>query len=256
MTAVHGISLDIPAADGVADAYLTRPDDGAAYPGVLFFTDAPGLRPWIREMADRLASNGYTVLVPNVFYRVGQAPVIPPPDQIELRDVQRYIAEDIMPLVAGLTPDMVVRDAGTYLNWLAASEHVTDGPMGSTGYCVGAGLMLRTVGAYPDRIAAGGGFHGGSLATDAPHSPHLAAGTVSAELYFGHADQDETLPPEQIERLNKALDAAGVRYRAEVYPGAFHGYTQADFAKFGRFNAAATERHWGELVALFDRTLR
>src|SRR6202522_1320396 len=111
MTAVHGISPDIPAADGVADAYLTRPDDGAAYPGVLFFTDAPGLRPWIREMADRLASNGYTVLVPNVFYRVGHAPVIPPPDQIELADVQRYVTEDIMALVMGLTPDMVVRDA-------------------------------------------------------------------------------------------------------------------------------------------------
>jgi carboxymethylenebutenolidase len=256
MTAVHGISLDIPAADGVADAYLTRPDDGAAHPGVLFFTDAPGLRLWIREMADRLASNGYTVLVPNVFYRAGQAPVIPPPDQIELADAQRYITEDIMPLVAGLTPDMVVRDAGTYLDWLAAAEHVTDGPVGSTGYCVGAGLMLRTACAYPDRIAAGGGFHGGSLASEAPDSPHLGVGAVRAELYFGHADQDDTLPPEQIERLSKALDAAAVRYRAEVYTGAYHGYTQADFAKFGRYNEEATERHWRELVALFDRTLR
>jgi carboxymethylenebutenolidase len=256
MTAVRGTWLDIPASDGVADAYLARPDDGAAHPGVLFFTDAAGLRPWIREMADRLASNEYTVLVPNVFYRVGHAPVIPAPDQIELADVQRYVVEDIMPLIAGLTPGMVVRDAGAYLDRLAASEHVADGPMGSTGYCVGAGLMLRTAAAYPDRIAAGGGFHGGSLASEAPDSPHLAVGTVTAELYFGHADQDDTLPPEQIERLSKALDAAGVRYRAEVYAGAFHGYTQADFAKFGRYNAEATERHWRELVALFDRTLR
>jgi carboxymethylenebutenolidase len=207
-------------------------------------------------MADRLASNGYTVLVPNVFYRVGQAPVIPPPDQIEPADAQRYVAEDIMPLIAGLTPELAVPDAGAYLDQLAASEYVTDGPVGLTGYCVGAGLMLRTAGAYPDRIAAGGGFHGGALATEAPGSPHLAAAAVTAELYFGHADQDETLPPEQIERLSKALDAAGVRYRAEVYTGAFHGYTQADFAKFGRYNAEATERHWRELVALFDRTLR
>ena len=249
-------SLDIPASDGVADAYLTHPDDGTAHPGVLFFTDAPGLRPRIREMAHRLASNGYTVLVPNLFYRVGRAPVVSPPDQVEPGDGQRYFAEDVMPLVARLTPDMAVRDAGAYLNWLAASEYVTDSPMGSTGYCVGAGLMLRTVGAYPDLIAAGGGFHGGFLATEAPDSPHLAVGTITAELYFGHADQDGTLPPEQIERLNMALDAAGVRYRAEVYAGAFHGYTQADFTKFGRYDAAATERHWRELVALFDRTLR
>jgi len=132
---------------------------------------------------------------------------------------------------------------------------VTDGPMGSTGYCVGAGLMLRTACAYPGRIAAGGGFHGGSLATEAPDSPHLGAGTLAAELYFGHADKDEALPPEQIERLNKALDSAGVRYRAEVYAGAPHGYTQADFARFDRFDAAATERHWRELVTLFGRTL-
>ena len=221
MTAVHGTSLDVPAADGVADAYLTHPDDGAARPGVLFYTDAPGLRAWTREMADRLASCGYTVLVPNVFYRAGQAPVIPPPDQIELADAGSGTStEDIMPLVAGLTPDMVVRDAGAYLDRLAAAEHVTDGPVGSTGYCVGAGLMLRTAIAYPDRIAAGGGFHGGSLASEAPDSPHLGVGAVRAELYFGHADQDDTLPPEQIERLSKALDAAGMRYRAEVYAGA------------------------------------
>lgn len=160
-----------------------------------------------------------------------------------------------MPKASELSPERAVRDAGTYLNWLAACEHVTDGPMGVTGYCMGAGLMLRTVAAHPDRIAAGGGFQGGSLATEAPDSPHLAAGSIAAELYFGHADQDENLPPEQIERLNAALDAAGVRYRAEVYAGAHHGYTQADLAAFGRYSADATERHWRELVALFGRTL-
>jgi carboxymethylenebutenolidase len=114
--------------------------------------------------------------------------------------------------------------------------------------------MLRTAATHPDRIAAGGGFHGGSLATEAPNSPHLAAGSITAELYFGHADQDETLPPEQIERLSKALDTASVRYRAEVYAGAPHGYTQSDLVD--RYNADATEGHWRELVALFDRTLR
>src|SRR5258708_35362680 len=125
-------------------------------------------------------------------------------------------AEVIMPKLLDLTPDLAMRDAGTYLDWLAASEHVTDGPMGSTGYCLGAGLMLRTAATHPDRIAAGGGFHGGSLATEAPNCPHLAAGNVTAELYFGHPDPDENLPPERIERLIKALDATGVDRRAEV----------------------------------------
>jgi carboxymethylenebutenolidase len=255
MTDVHGSSPDIPTPDGVADAYFTRPDDGAAHPGVLLFSDAVGLRPLVRDMADRLASNGYAVLAPNLFYRTGRAPVFKSPAQIEPSEAHSYMTEVIMPVVSALTPDLAMRDAGAYLDWLAASELVTDGPVGLTGYCMGAALMLRTAGTYPDRIAAGGGFHGGFLATEAPDSPHLTAGNITAELYFGHADQDETLPPEQIDRLSKALDSAGVRYRAEVFAGAPHGYTQADFAAIGRYNAEATERHWRELLALLDRTL-
>jgi carboxymethylenebutenolidase len=207
-------------------------------------------------MADRPASSGYTVLVPNVLYRLGRAPVIISPDEIAPDDLARYIFQVIMPQISGLTPELVVRDARAYLDWLAASEHATGGPVGVTGYCMGVPLMVHTAGTYPDRVAAGAGFHGGFLAIDAPNSPHLLAGAITAELYFGHADKDETLPPEQIERLNKALDSAGVHYRAEVYAGAPHGYTQADFARFGRYDAEATGRHWRELVTLFDRTLR
>jgi carboxymethylenebutenolidase len=121
-----------------------------------------------------------------------------------------------------------------------------------TGYCMGARLSLRTAGAYPERVAAAAGFHGGGLATDAPDSPHLVADRVAAELYFGHADRDHSLPPEQIERLNAALTEARVRFQAEVYEGARHGYTQADTSSY---NADAAERHWNELLALFERTL-
>jgi carboxymethylenebutenolidase len=256
MTAVQGNSIDIPTSDGVTDAYVAYPDDGAAYPGVLMYTDVFGLRGLVRDMADRLASSGYTVLVPNVYYRLGRAPVIISPDEIAPDDLARYIFQVIMPQISALTPELVMRDASAYLDWLAASEHATGGPVGVTGYCMGVPLMMHTVGTYPDRIAAGAGFHGGFLAIDSPNSPHLLAGAITAELYFGHADKDEALPPEQIERLNKALDSAGVRYHAEVYAGAPHGYTQADFARFGRFDAEATERHWRELVTLFDRTLR
>jgi carboxymethylenebutenolidase len=117
---------------------------------------------------------------------------------------------------------------------------------------MGARLSLRAAGAFPERVAAAAGFHGGGLATDAPDSPHLMADRITAELYFGHADHDHSLPPEQIERLDAALTQAGVRFRAEVYEGARHGYTQADTSSY---NPDAAERHWRELLALFERAL-
>ncbi len=202
-------------------------------------------------MADRLAEAGYTVLVPNVFYRNGRAPVVELPEFIDPHE-RPEIFEKIGPLLMGLTPDLVERDAGAYLRWLAESPLVADGPVAITGYCLGARLALYTAGAYPDRVAAAAGFHGGRLATDDPTSPHLAAEHITAELYFGHADQDPSLPEEQIKRFEDALTAAGVRHRCEVYPGAQHGYTQADTSSY---DAAADEKHWVALLDdLLDRT--
>jgi len=128
---------------------------------------------------------------------------------------------------------------------------VADGPVAVTGYCMGAALSLRTAGTYPDRVAAAAGFHGGRLATDTPDSPHLVAGRITAEVYFGHADRDHSLPGEQIERLERALTEAGVRHRCEVYPGAGHGYTQSDTAAYDK---EADERHWAALLDLLART--
>ncbi|WP_019931112.1 dienelactone hydrolase family protein [Nocardia sp. BMG111209] len=251
MTAVQGDSVDIQTPDGVADAYLAHPDDGAAHPAVLLFVDAFGLRPATRQIADRLAAGGYTVLVPNVFYRHGRAPVVDLPDFIDHGDRTGTFAK-IGPIMQSLTTELAMRDAGAYLQWLADDPRATDGPVGLTGYCMGARLVLLTAGTYPDRVAAAAGFHGGRLATDDPHSPHLVVDRVTAELYFGHADQDQSMPPEQIERLNKALDQAGVRYRAEVYAGATHGYTMPDTSVYQEEGA---ERHYTELLALFGRRL-
>ncbi|MBE8472212.1 dienelactone hydrolase family protein [Streptomyces justiciae] len=251
MSTVHGSSLDIPTADGICDAYLARPDDNAPHPGVLLYMDAFGLRPHLRGMADRLASAGYTVLVPNVVYRAGRAPVVELPEFINPAE-RPEIIQSLRPAMQSLTPEAAMRDASAYLDWLAATPLTTDGPVGVTGYCMGAALALRTVGTYPDRVAAAAGFHGAYLATDAPDSPHLLADRITAELYFGHADQDATNPTEQIERLDKALTDAGVRHRADVYADAHHGFTQADTAMY---DAEATERHWTALLDLFARAL-
>ncbi|MGW0828082.1 dienelactone hydrolase family protein [Streptomyces sp. NPDC002845] len=254
MTAVRGTrgtSVDIATQDGTADAYLAHPDDNSPHPAVLFYMDAFGLRPHLKAMADRLAGAGYTVLVPNVFYRHGRTPVFDLPDFIDL-EARPGLFDRIVPFIQSLTPESAMRDADAYLRWLADCPRAADGPVGITGYCMGAHLALRTAGAFPERVAAMAGFHGGRLATDTPDSPHLAAENITAELYFGHADQDPSLPPEQIDRLDRALTAAGVRHRTEVYTGAGHGYTQADTAAY---DAEAAERHWTALLDLLGRTL-
>jgi carboxymethylenebutenolidase len=252
MTAARGTTVEITTPDGVADAYLTHPEGGGKHPAVLFYMDAFGLRPHLCAMADRLAAEGFTVLVPNLFYRAGRTPVFELPEFID-PGARPEIFQTIGPIMQQLTPELAMRDAGAYLEWLAESPLTTGEPVGITGYCMGAVMALRTAGAYPEHVAAMGGFHGGNLATEAEDSPHLVAGKITAELYFGHADQDHALPPEQIQRLDEALTEAGVRFRTEVYEGAPHGYTQADTAAY---DEAGAERHWEALLELFHRTLR
>jgi carboxymethylenebutenolidase len=242
-------TIDIPTADGVADAYLTRPDGDAPLPGVLLAIDAFGLRPRIEEMADRIAGQGYVVLAPNLFYRAGRAPLFEMPDLTDAESREAFFAE-LRPLMEALTPEVSDADGSAYLDALA--EHAP-GPVGVTGYCLGARIGLRLAGTYPDRVAALGGFHGARFVTDGPDSPHRRVSEIRAEVYFGHADNDQGNTPEQIADLDEALAAAGVRHSSEVYPGAQHGYTMSDTAAY---DEAATERHFENLFALLDRALR
>jgi carboxymethylenebutenolidase len=243
-----GSTVEVTTADGVADAYLARPEGDGEHPGVLLVMDAFGLRPRIEEMADRIASAGYVVLAPNVFYRAGRAEGGPLPDLSDA-DSRAAFFQTLRPLMDELTPERVASDGAAYLDHLAG---VASGPVAITGYCMGVRVGWRIAAAHPDRVAALGGFHGGGLATDAPDSPHLSAGDLSAELYLGHADNDQSMTREQIATLEAALDGAGARYRSELYEGAMHGYTMSDTAAY---DEAAAERHFTELLALLDRTL-
>jgi carboxymethylenebutenolidase len=239
--------VDVPTDDGVADAYLAQPDDNAPHPGVLFIMDAYGLRPQIEAMADRIASQGYVVLAPNVFYRSGRAPLLPMPDLSD-PDARSSFFASLRPLLAELTPDALARDGRAYLDYLGERASA---PAAITGYCMGGRLGWRIAAAHPDRVVALGAFHAGGLVTDAPDSPHLSADHLRGEVYFGHADQDQSMTPDQIAALERALDAAGVRHRSELYEGARHGYTMADTPAY---NEPAAERHYAELFALLDRT--
>ncbi|MFJ5265092.1 dienelactone hydrolase family protein [Streptomyces sp. NPDC088387] len=250
MTAVQGTIVDIPTEDGTADAYLVRPAEGGPYPGVLMYMDAFGRRPHLNAMADRLAGAGYTVLVPNVFYRFGRTPLLELPEFID-DEARPPLLGRIMPMLRTLTPDLAMRDAAVYLRRLAEEPAAADGPVAVTGYCMGARLALLTAGTFPDQVAALAGFHAAQLATDAPDSPHLLADRIGAEVYFGHADEDPSMPPKAVERLENALTEAGVRHRCEVYKGAHHGFTQSDTSVY---DADADARHWAALLDLLDRT--
>ncbi|WP_370936799.1 dienelactone hydrolase family protein [Amycolatopsis sp. cg13] len=239
-----GKTLRIPTPDGQADAFAAFPDDGERHPGVLMYADGFGLRPVLRDLALELASHGYYVLVPNYFYRHGPAPVLELPEFIGENERPAVFAQ-VMPLIEAHTPELVLRDASAYLEFLTAQPEVSAGPVGVTGYCIGGLHAVRTAAAHPDQVAAVAGFH----------APVGAAGPenfaqLTAQAHFGHAASD--LTPETLGELNQALDAAGVSYTSEIYPGTVHGFTMADTDSF---NPAGLQRHWERLLPLLGRTL-
>jgi carboxymethylenebutenolidase len=236
-------TIEISAPDGVAEAYLA-----GSGPGVLFYMDAIGLRPRIAEMVEEIASWGYTVLAPNVFYRDGSAADLAPTTDLRVpENLAALFQAGVMNRIRRLTPDLLEGDAAA---WVASlSEHAADGPIGITGYCMGARLALRTAGWYPDRVKAVGGFHGGGLVADAPDSPHLSIADSTAAYVLLHADQDRSLTPDHVAVLDRALAQTDRPYVNEIVPGAEHGYTMSDTA---RWNEDATRRASTELRALFE----
>ncbi|WKE73265.1 dienelactone hydrolase family protein [Streptomyces sp. WP-1] len=240
----------IPTPDGVADAFAAFPDDDRRHPAVLMYPDAFGLRPVLEEMARELAGHGYYVLVPNVYYRQGPAPLIDLPEHIG-EDIRPKVIAQLMPLVEAHTTERVLRDADAYVAFLADRAEVAAGPIAAIGYCMGAVLAMRTATAHPDRVAAVAGFHPGSLVTEEPDSPHLLIPEhLAAEVHLGLAEKDMT--PEGIATLDEAFEAAGVGHRTEVCPGTVHGFTMADT---DAFDAAAFQRHRDRLLPLLGRAL-
>ncbi|MFI8486215.1 dienelactone hydrolase family protein [Streptomyces rubrogriseus] len=237
-------SLQIPTADGQADAFAAFPGGGEPHPGVLMYADGFGIRPVLRELARELAGHGYYVLVPNFFYRHGPAPVVELPEYIG-EEARGGVFAQLMPLIEAHTAERVLRDADAFLAFLTAQPEVGPGPVAVTGYCIGGLLATRTAVAHPGQVAALAAFH---APVGADGADSLAK--LTAEVHFGHAESD--LTPEGLGELNRALDAAGVRYTSEIYPGTVHGFTMSDT---DAFDAAALRLHWDRLLPLLGRTL-
>ena len=239
--------IEIRTHDGTADGILYRHEDGIRRPGVLHLTDIGGIREANRGMAQRLAGEGYTVLMPNVFYRTGRPPLFDFPRRIGEERTMKRFAE----LMDPLTPEAMERDAGYYLDFLAGHGSVSGGPLGVVGYCFTGAMSMRAAAVRPDKVVAAASFHGGRLYTDAPDSPHLVLPRINARLYFGHAVEDRSMPAEAIEKLNQALKTWGGHYESEVYDGAHHGWTVPDNPAY---NQPQAERAYGKLKELLAGT--
>ena len=243
--------IDVEAADGVADAVFAHPP--GTHPAVIVFMDAYGIRPSLEALAARLASHGYAVFVPNVFYRDGRSPVVDDLQERLWAEDRSGLFDPLRPKMAALTPTAARADAKAWLAFLRGRGEADPGPIGAVGYCMGGRLCLRLAGDFPEVVAAAATFHGGGLATEEPDSPHLTALNAQGELYVGHADNDRSMPPEQMARLTQALAEAHVRHTTELYAGAQHGWTQSDTPAYDEPSA---ERHWLRMLELFDRVLR
>ena len=244
-------NLEIKTADGLCDAFVAYPKEGGNYPGVIFLMDGFGLREYLCEMAQKIASAGYFVLLPNLYYRTKKGPVFDSSIPLKIEDMPELLKQ-VMPLIQSLAPDQVLKDMGSFIDFLSTQRQVSPGLLGLTGYCMGGRLALLTAAKYADKIGAMASFHSGNLATEAASSPHLLLDQIRAELYFAHADNDKGMDKQQIARLTKALEQSGVRFQSELYTGAAHGFTMRDLPVF---NQAALDKHWQKLFDLFHRNL-
>ncbi|MDH3643088.1 MAG: dienelactone hydrolase family protein [Gammaproteobacteria bacterium] len=245
---VAGADVTVTTPDGEADCYFVHPAKGK-HPGVIVWPDVLGLRPTFRLMGKRLAQSGYSVLVVNPYYRSAPAPVVA--EGASFQDPA--IRETVMPLAMSLSADTNTTDAKAFVGFLDAQASVdTTRGIGTTGYCMGGPMTMRTAAAVPDRIGAGASFHGGRLVTDGDDSPHLLVPTMQASFLFAIAENDDERDPESKNVLRETFDAAGLAAEIEVYEGALHGWCPPDSRVY---NEPQAERAWARLLALFEGAL-
>ncbi|HTS31399.1 MAG TPA: dienelactone hydrolase family protein [Bryobacteraceae bacterium] len=249
--------VEIKTPDGTCDAAFIHPASGS-HPGVLIWTDAFGLRPVFRDMGKRLAAQGYSVLVPNPFYRVAKAPVFGDISKFNFQNPEDRAK--LTPLMGSISaPGAAEKDAPAYIAFLDAQKQVDRAKkVGTQGYCMGGPLVVRTSAAVAGRVGAGASFHGGGLVTQRPDSPHLLAPKIKGRMYFGIASNDDKQQPDAKDKLREAFAAAKVPAEIEVYPDALHGWCVADMPlQNGNpiYNKPDAERAWGKLLALYQAAL-
>jgi carboxymethylenebutenolidase len=234
--------IDIHTKDGAMNTFITHPEEGGPHPLVLFLMDAPGKREELHDMARRLGSVGYYVMLPNLYYR-----------RVREFRIETSSREAMFGHMDSLTNAMVCEDIQALLDFAGKDEAAGNGKVGCVGYCMSGPFAFAAAAAFPDRIAASASIHGVRLCIDKADSPHLDAGKISGEMYFGCAEIDEHVPTQMIVDLENHLAGTGINYRVEWYPGSEHGFVFPQ--RIGKYHKVSAERHWERLLAMYGRCL-
>jgi carboxymethylenebutenolidase len=237
--------VDIPTADGAMNSFVVHPDEGGPHPVVLFYMDAPGKREELHDMARRIASVGYCVVLPNLYYRSRR--------EYWLKDRTPELLAEMFSLMATLNARTTEVDTRALLDFVDALPAADARRVGAVGYCMSGPIVVWAAAAFADRLACIAAIHGANMATDAPDSPHRVAAQLRCESYFACAEVDQWAPPADIQQLEAGLQRSGQPYRIEWYPKAEHGFV---FPQRAVYQRDAAERHYERLFALFDRLLR
>jgi carboxymethylenebutenolidase len=238
--------LDIPTADGAMNSFVVHPEEGGPHPVVLFYMDAPGKREELHDMARRLASVGYFVVLPNLYYRSSR--------DFKVTERTEAAMAQMFALMATLDRTTTECDTQAMLHFVDSRPEADGRRVGAVGYCMSGPFVMWAAAAYPDRIDCIASIHGANMATDKPDSPHLMAPKIKCESYFACAEIDKWASPADIQKLQTSLQEAGTPHRIEWYSGAEHGFVFP--LRAGIYNRDAAERHWERLFSLFGRTLR
>jgi carboxymethylenebutenolidase len=252
---VQVTNVDVKTPDGMCDAVFVHPTTGT-HPAVIIWPDAFGLRPAMIDMGKRLAADGFSVLVPNPYYRMTKAPGI---EMAGFNFQNQADMAKLRPLMGSINaPGAAEKDAVAFIAFLDAQKQVnTSKKIGTQGYCMGGPLVMKTVAAVPARMGAGASFHGGGLVTDQPTSPHLLVPKMKARLYIGIASNDDQRQPDAKDKLKAAFAAANVPAEIEVYPS-LHGWCVPDMPAQGHtpvYNKPDADKAWAKLIALYKTAL-
>lgn len=237
--------LDIPTADGAMNSFVVHPEEGGPHPVVLFYMDAPGKRGELHDMARRIASVGYYVVLPNLYYRRTRDYYLK-----ERTEAQMAVMFEHM---ASLDRRTTECDTRALLQFVDARPEVDASRLGAVGYCMSGPFVVWAAVAFAPRFACIASIHGANMATTELDSPHRVAAALRCEAYVACAETDKWAPPDDVAQFEAGLKASGAPYRLEWYPGAEHGFV---FPQRPAYHRVSAERHWERLFALFERKLR
>src|SRR6202140_1541004 len=237
--------IEIPTKDGHTTTFITHPERGGPHPVIIFYMDAPAIREELRDMARRLGTSGYYVMLPNLYYRSGVMELGPLPADPESPERKRMFQ-----LMASINIPLVMEDTRVLLAFAESQSAANTHIVGTVGYCMSGRYAVNAATHFPDRVRAAASIYGTHLATEQPDSPHLAASKTKAELYFGCAETDIYEPQEIIDKVTASMK--GATAEVEIYPGT---HPRLAFPKRPVYHRDAAERHWERLLALYRRNL-